>query len=379
MQNILFYFSGILTPFILFAILHFIQKKRDKRLYRRNFWHRQNIDFLRSSGLSEQQPVIANLDLLERSEAYRTVMQVTALCQRMGVFEQLAAADAESLEPLITDKIFTSLQIRAAEELLQAAGIIIKKDDKIGLTPEARLYLVRKSPLFRPLALPAMTRHYLKLLKKGTIRRSLDKWRKGKTSLAHNWASNQHLNSFKLGFALYNSGLINAGATFLDVAGGAGSVCIALALKQTDLTLKMIELPGSIPVAKKMIAHYGVTDRIECLGMDMFNGTWPGDCDFIGFTNIFHDWDDVHCRILLNKSRQALRPGGKIIIQEALLNDDSPGPLWTAHWSMAMALFMEGRQFRFTELEKLLMDNGFRKPQRYPLCGYYSSIVAERA
>jgi hypothetical protein len=130
----------------------------------------------------------------------------------------------------------------------------------------------------------------------------------------------------------------------------------------------MIELPGSLEISRIMIDKYGVTNRIACKGMDMFVQEWPGQFDAVLFTNIFHDWDDDRCTLVVKKAFSALKPG-VIILREALLKADHSEPLWTAHWSMTMSLYTQGRQFYGDELMTLLSTNGFNRAKTYHLLG----------
>jgi predicted O-methyltransferase YrrM len=137
----------------------------------------------------------------------------------------------------------------------------------------------------------------------------------------------------------------------------------------------LIELPSSIETAELMISKYNVTDRIEIIGMNMFTGEWPQENDTVLFTNIFHDWEQDKCQALAEKALAALQPGGLILLQEVLLNEDEPDDLWPAHFTLATALYTNGRQFYARELIKTLEAAGFVDVQVRPLFGYYSSVV----
>jgi hypothetical protein len=73
-----------------------------------------------------------------------------------------------------------------------------------------------------------------------------------------------------------------------------------------------------------------------------------------------------------------LAPGGVVLIQESLLEEDRPGPLWTAHFSLMMALDMEGRQLRPSQLRELLVEAGFVDVRVVPLLGYTRTTIAVR-
>jgi len=259
--------------------------------------------------------------------------------------------------------------------MIEASEVVYKTADGYSLTDKAKVYYLMDSPLFEPLAPPNIAKKYLKNLQSGRGEITIKQWEKGESHLPEEWARQQHLYSFPLGFSLYQSGILQNSQQVLDVAGGAGSVCIALALKDPNFKLQMIELPSSIETAELMISKYNVMDRIKTIGMDMFTGEWPQENDAILFTNIFHDWENDKCQVLAEKAHAALQPGGLISLQEVLLNEDEPDDLWPAHFSLATALYTNGRQFYARELIKILEAAGFVGIQVRPLLGYYSSVV----
>jgi SAM-dependent methyltransferase len=247
------------------------------------------------------------------------------------------------------------------------------------LTDHARLYLLDDSPFALLLPPPVMSRRVLDLLRHSSAGHSGSHWSRGQVENPEYWAVKQHAFSFPLGFALARTGMIAGNATILDVAGGAGSFCIGLAYSLQEAKMQIIELPGSIAVAERLIASYQLSDRIHCLGLDMFSGEWPAEMDAVLFTNILHDWDRERCQVLAEKAYHCLKPGGRIFIQEALLDENQPGPLWVASLSMSVALHTFGRQFRFKELEELLQKAGFDEITLHPLLGYYSTITGVRS
>jgi len=342
---------------------------------RRDFWNRQSVEALKKIGFWDIEDVPEPLKIITERESLQTALQTISLSVELGLFELLAEHPGLTDEKIAEYLGFSIRQMRAAIEVLIASDAIRHHLDGYAITEKARVYLLKESPFFQPLPPPILAKRFLRILRSGIVRSTIEKWNKGKAGAPEQWAMKQHIYSFPLGFALHKLGLLQNATKILDVAGGAGSVCIALALKDPSLELQLIELPNSITIAEKMISKYGLSDRIKCIGMDMFLNDWPDDFDAVLFTNIFHDWDDNHCQILAKKAFDALRPGGLVMIQEALLHDDKPSPLWTAHWSMAMALFTYGRQFHGSDLKILLEASGFKDIQIHPLLGYHSSVV----
>ncbi len=375
---ILSHLVAAIAPLLLILGIKFYKQKKQYIRKRNSFWKRQNNDNLKKTGLLSDKHVAEPFLLLFERQSLQTAIQIISLGIELDLFELIDEHPGFTNKDLAKKVNISEPQAAAVAELLTASNVLKVVNGYYMLTPTARLYLLKNSPFFIPLPPPVYARRMLRLAKSKIAKGTVQKWHKGKSAEAEQWALKQHSYSFPLGFALHQSGLLDSAVNSMDVAGGAGSVCIALALNNPNRKLSLLELPGSIPIAKKMIAKYELSERIQCIGLDMFNDTWPSHQDAILFTNIFHDWNDEQCLTLAKKAFASLKPGGSVFIQEALLYEDKPGPLWTAHWSLIMAFTMQGRQFRASELKTLLQKSRFINVNVHPLLGYYFSVTAQK-
>lgn len=374
-SSILSHLTAAICPLLFFfLIMRIVRRTRIKR-YRDDFWDRQSVEALNKIEFWGIEKLPEPLKITTERDCINMALQTISSLLELGLFELLAQKQGMTEEEIKEYLRISTQKVRAVISILIASEVIMTNINGYQITEKTRIYLLKESPFFTPLISTLPARHFLKSLRIDRKKGARVRWDKGKSYEPERLAMQQHLHSFALGFALYKLGILDDVRDILDVAGGAGSVCIALALSDHTLTFKMIELPDSIEVAEKMISKYGLKDRIKRIGMDMFVNDWPGNVDVILFTNIFHDWDDDRCQILARKAFEALKPGGLIILQEALLYDDNTGPLWTAHWSMTMALFTQGRQFHVSEIKTLLSSNSFSNIQIHPLLGYYSAVV----
>ncbi|MGK3996471.1 methyltransferase [Sorangium sp. So ce1024] len=164
----------------------------------------------------------------------------------------------------------------------------------------------------------------------------------------------------------------------LDVAGGSGCFCIALALRHPEVRFTVADLPAVGGVAQEYIAEYGLKDRIDVVGLDMFRDPWPPGHDAIFFANILHDWDRARCLHLLRRSFEALPAGGRIFIHEILLSDTQDGPLTAALLSINMVYLTQGKQFTAAELTSLLHESGFEDVAITPVLSEYSLVSARK-
>ena len=368
-----------LAPLIMIFVVRAVGERLRVRRFIAAFWRRQNRAALEASGIRQMPEIPPLFDVIETQRALQTVLQAMAFVREHGLVEFLEQHPGATDEEIADHMGFSLRQVRAGIELMRAARVIENYDNGYAITAQARVYLSHDSAMLDfTLPPPQVSKTVLKILRSGLVPGPVAKWVSGRVATPRVWAAGMHRISFPLGFALHRTGVLDGAKRLLDVAGGAGSVCIALALENPSFELELIELPGSVELAERMRAQYELADRIQCHGMDMFESEWPGDFDTVLFTNIFHDWDDERCRTLASKAYSALRPGGKIFLQEALLHEEKPGPLWTAHFSMNMALLMQGKQFRASELSELLQGAGFEDVQVRPLLGYYSTIWATK-
>lgn len=171
-----------------------------------------------------------------------------------------------------------------------------------------------------------------------------------------------------------------AGITqLLDVGGGSGALCCALAQPHPHMHCTVMDLPPVCRLAAETIDTNGLSDRVACWPGDMFTSAWPEHQDAVLFSNVFHDWDLDTCASLARHAHAALRPGGHILLHEMLLDDNGGGPLAVACCSVTLLLFERGRQYTGAELRLVLAEAGFVDFQATPTHAYYSLVQAHKA
>ena len=143
----------------------------------------------------------------------------------------------------------------------------------------------------------------------------------------------------------------------LDVGGGTGIYAIAWLQQHPDLRAIVWDRPEVLKVAAEMAEAFGVADRLECRGGDMFRDPAP-DADVVLLSNILHDWDVPECRTLLARCTRALPPGGRLLIHDVFLNDALDGPLPVALYSAALCRITEGRIYSAGEYRGWMAELG---------------------
>ena len=309
------------------------------------------------------------------------------------VFESLAQSPA-SHTTLATR---LSLSARGTEillPLLASLRLLVCHEGRYQLTDLARLYLLKESPYFWGGLLSRMGtaapqyNAVKEALRRGdptstTGRkddRPVDAWASGKVEIeqARMIAAFMHSHSVPAALGLARNIDFAGVKRLLDVGGGSGCFCIALAERHPDLRCTIMELPAMCEVAKEYVSAAHLSERLDTRAVDMFRQDWPRGYDALLFSNILHDWNFDTCAQLLAKAHAALPAGGRIFIHEALLDDSGTGPLPITTFSLVMLLGTQGRQFTFAELKKLLTEAGFDHIDVTPSYGYYSVVRGVR-
>ena len=165
---------------------------------------------------------------------------------------------------------------------------------------------------------------------------------------------------------------IGGATTLIDVGGAHGSFALAMLAKHPGLHATVLDLPHALPGARAAAAGRGLDDRFAAVAGDFFAAVPPGDILLLKF--ILHDWSDEECVRILSNCRDALRPGGRIVITEIVIDDHAPGiaPLM----DIAMLATAGSRERTLAEFDDLLSRTGLRRTATTPVQPPYFVIEA---
>lgn len=150
----------------------------------------------------------------------------------------------------------------------------------------------------------------------------------------------------------------------LDLGGGAGTYSMLLAERFPELRPVIFDLPPVAEIAREVIAERGFSTRVEVRSGDYLSDDIGDGYDVVLLSNMLHQEDPETCKLLLGKARRALRPGGLLIVNSAVLGPDRAGPEWSVLMSLQLLLFYRGgRVYTGEELVQMLEETGFEAVQ----------------
>uniref|UniRef100_F6X3D5 Acetylserotonin O-methyltransferase n=1 Tax=Xenopus tropicalis TaxID=8364 RepID=F6X3D5_XENTR len=158
-----------------------------------------------------------------------------------------------------------------------------------------------------------------------------------------------------------------------DIGGCSGGLAKHFLSLYPSSSVTIMDLPEVVQMAKK---HF-ITDGDIVFLEDFFNDPLP-ESDLYILARIIHDWTEDKCLRLLNKIYKSCRPGGGVLLVEALLNEDRSGPLSSQMFSLNMLLQTEGKERSASEYHKLLADSGFREIQVKATGKFYDAVLGKK-
>jgi SAM-dependent methyltransferase len=102
----------------------------------------------------------------------------------------------------------------------------------------------------------------------------------------------------------------------LDVAGGHGGFAMAMCERHPRLRATVLDLPASVRVGRAIVEEQGLAGRVEFREGDAVGSDLGSGLDVISAFNLLHHLPSGAVRKLLARARDALRPGGRLVIGE---------------------------------------------------------------
>jgi len=123
-----------------------------------------------------------------------------------------------------------------------------------------------------------------------------------------------------------------------------------------------------LAVARENAAKAGVAERFDTIAGSAFDVDWGRDYDIVLLPNFLHHFDRPTNESLLRRAREALAPGGRVLVVEMVPNDDRVSPPFPATFAyMMLGGTPHGDAYTLAEFDAMGRAAGFTNMSSQPL------------
>lgn len=289
-------------------------------------------------------------------EAYSPVYaRSIVLATKLGIFDALrdegrsasSIAERAGTDPMATEKLLN---------LLVTMRYLRHRDGAYSLTRHARRWLLADAPgSVRDMIL-------MKELEWTWIDRLEDFVREGRPLDVHATMSTDDWRAYQRGMRAQANVLarwlarrvpVPAGARdMLDIGGSHGFFSVVLCRRHPQLHATVLDLPEAVEHAAPLLEREGMGERVVLRAGDaLTDDLGEAAYDLILIFSLVHHFDDATNRKLVSRAARALRPGGYLVIGDAL-GPSAPGKggQQAAFFDLYFALTSESGLWSFDDM-----------------------------
>ncbi len=297
----------------------------------------------------------------QRSRAFLTAYE-------LGLFTALGDGKKSSEDLAVA----TGTEARATDRLLNALcalGLLHKKEGKFCNTAASSRFLVQGEPeymesLMHIVHLWDIWGTLTKAVKKGgsVVRRRFnergDGWLSAFIAAMHERARS-HASEI---IALLD---LTGVSRVLDVGGGSGAYSMCFVKAKEGIKATLFDLPDVVPLSKGYIDQEGLSDKVELVSGNYTVDDVGTNFDLAFLSAIIHSNSYDQNQALINKVSKALNPGGQVIVQDFIMNEDRTSPTFGALFSLNMLVATEaGDTYTEDEVRSWMKKSGLSRIQR---------------
>jgi demethylspheroidene O-methyltransferase len=168
--------------------------------------------------------------------------------------------------------------------------------------------------------------------------------------------------------------------TLLDVGGGIGAFLALMGEHAPSLNLMLFDLPAVAVHARAQLASTRVANRTVVHAGNFQTDALPKGADLISLVRVLLDHGDEVALTVLRRVREALEPGGTLLVVEPFSGIRGAERVGDAYFGLYLFAMGRGRARTVAQHQALLRAAGFSRtrivPTRYPV---HTGIISAQA
>jgi SAM-dependent methyltransferase len=247
---------------------------------------------------------------------------------------------------------------------LAALGLLVKKDSSYGNAPLARTDLNRKSPAYRAEYLDLIKSHwddFAQLARSVRSGKPIEAGRPDDPAWRRRFSWAMHHRSRERARRVARLVDLRRTRTLLDLGGGPGTYAMAFLDENPRLRATVADRPAALTIARRIAAAHPARSRLSFVPVDFMRDPIRSAYDTVWLSNVIHIYSPAQNLTLFRKIRNALNPGGRVLIQDSFLTDPTGlYPIDTTAFALTMLLFTEtGNTYAARDVIDWLQGTGY--------------------
>jgi ubiquinone/menaquinone biosynthesis C-methylase UbiE len=312
---------------------------------------------------THQTPSITAKPIMDLAAAFqRSRPLLTAF--ELGLFTVLnddsqtseAAAAALGTEPRATDRLMNALT---------ALGLLEKRDGRFSNTPLSGKYLVKGRPDY--MAGLGHTNHLWDTWSRMTevVRTGHPVGMATTNDRGDDWLrpfiAAMHFRARQNAGEVVGLLALEGVSRVLDVGGGSGAYAMSFVRARRGIAAVVFDLPNVLPLTKMYIAQEGLAAEVTTVSGDYLTAALGEGYDLAFMSAVIHSNAADDNRALFRKAVAALNPGGQLVVQDFLMNEERDGPVMAALFALNMLVGTpEGDTYTESEVRSWMTEAGCR-------------------
>jgi ubiquinone/menaquinone biosynthesis C-methylase UbiE len=151
----------------------------------------------------------------------------------------------------------------------------------------------------------------------------------------------------------------------LDVGGGSGAYAMAFVRARDGIRATIFDLPHVLPLTLDYIREEGLEDRVRLVEGDLIRDNLGEGYDLVFISAVVHIFSPTQNLDLMRKAARALNPGGRLVIQDFIMDEDRTSPPFGTLFALNMLVATEaGDTYTESEVRGWMEEAGFDNVRR---------------
>ena len=232
---------------------------------------------------------------------------------------------------------------RATDRLMNALcamGILEKGNGRFSNSPAARECLVRDSPGYLGGLMHTVNLWDTWSTLTEAVRRGTSAPLRGVDGRREQWLSAfiaaMHDRAVRQAPAVVGQFDLSGVTRILDVGGGSGAYAMAFVRAGDGIHATVFDLPDVLPLTRAYIEREGLSQKVSTVAGDYLRDGLGKDFDIVFLSAIIHSNSPSENAGLILKCAHALRPGGRVVVQDFIMDEERLTPSHGAIFSLNM-------------------------------------------